>query len=259
MSVEGKVVVVTGGAQGIGRHVVRTFAQAGAKIAVADIAPFDNVLNDVDKIGAEILPVRTDVRDEDSVRNLFKTVWWKYGSIDALVNDAGIVTHFQWGLPRWNRIRYMEKSFFDNVINTNLGGTFLTIKHVLPYMEDQLSGHIISFGQGSLSGPRPDSIGAAVYGTSKLSIRAFTRFVAEEEREFNICVISMGPGGGGGGGERSAADRGIATEEAPIWARERMRGVDVVGNRYVLGAEAPMELSGNQVTVADGKLVAMKD
>src|SRR5205823_210802 len=156
-----KVVIVTGGAMGIGRHVVRTFARAGARLAVADIAPFDTVVGEVEAIGADVLPVRTDVRDEDQVRSLMSRVWSRYGRIDVLINNAGIVTHFNWGLPRWNRVRYLEKSFFDNVMNTNLGGTFLCTKHVLPYMEDQRSGHIINFGQGSVGrNNHPDSIGA---------------------------------------------------------------------------------------------------
>jgi meso-butanediol dehydrogenase/(S,S)-butanediol dehydrogenase/diacetyl reductase len=249
--VQDKVVIVTGGAMGIGRHIARTFARAGAKLAIADIAPFDNVVADVEKLGGEVLPLRADVRDEEQVRSFMARVWTHYGHIDVLVNNAGIVTHFQWGLPRWNRIRYMEKAFFENVMNTNLGGTFLCTKHVLPYMEDQRSGHIINLGQGTV-GPRAraDSPGACVYHVSKLAIRAFTQEVAAEERELEICVVSMGPGVGG---------NGIATDEAPEEARRRMRGVDEVGNRYVLAAEAPMELSGHQVIVKDGVLAIAPD
>ncbi|MEA2641317.1 MAG: 3-oxoacyl-[acyl-carrier protein] reductase, partial [Chloroflexota bacterium] len=160
---------------------------------------------------------------------------------------------FQWGLPRWNRVRYMEKSFFDNVMNTNLGGTFLCVKHVLPYMEDQRSGHIINFGQGGLSGrANPESIGSGVYNLSKLSIRAFTQSVAAEELEYGICIVSMGPGAG------DPKSSGIATEEAPEWARRRMHGVEAVGDRYLYAAEAPLELSGFQVALVDGQLAKVQ-
>ncbi len=81
-------------------------------------------------------------------------------------------------------------------------------------------------------------------------MRAFAKEVAAEEREYGICVISMGPGVGGGG---------IATEEAPEWARQRLPGVDAVGDRYLLAAEAPMELSGEQVVVKDGVLTIAPD
>ena len=244
MPARDKVVIVTGGAMGIGRHIARTFAQAGSRLAIADIAPLDNVVADVEKLGAEVLPMKTDVRDEEQVRSFMARVWMRYGHIDVLINNAGVVTHFQWGLPRWNRIRYMEKTFFDTVMGTNLGGTFLCTKHVLPYMEDQRSGHIINLGQGTVgSRARADSPGACVYHVSKLAIRAFTQDVAAEEREFGICVVSMGPGGGG---------NGIATEEAPEWARRRMHTVEEVGDRYVLAAEAPMDLTGQQIIVKDG-------
>lgn len=259
MPVKDKVVIVTGGAQGIGRHIARTFGQAGAHVAVADIASFDNVVKDFDQIGAEVMPVKTDLRDEDQVKSLMRQVWWKHGHIDVLINNAGIVTHFNWGVPRWPLIENMEKSFYDNVMSTNVGGTFLTTKHVIPYMKNQRSGHIINVGQGNLIGkdrppfnrPDDDRTGATVYSVSKIAIRAFTQGVADEVRDFGICVISVGPGGGPPG-----SPPGIAGEEAPPWARARMNSPEVVGDRYVLAAEAPMDLSGYQVNVTDdGELV----
>lgn len=267
MSVRGKVVVITGGAQGVGRYVARTFAAEGAKLAIADIAPLETVTSEVEKLEAEALVVTTDVTREEQVRSLMDQVYRRYGRIDVLINDAGIVTHFHVGAPRWPRIRDMDRAFFQKVIDTNLVGTFLCTKHVIPYMESLNAGHIINFGQGSLGAerrPGPANIGSCVYNVSKISIRAFTRSVAEEEREFNICIVSMGPGSGaevvrqagpgvpGGGG-------GIVTEDSPEWARERGRWVESVGNRYVLAAEAPMELSGHQIVVRDGQLAIAPD
>ena len=267
MSVEGKVVVVTGGAKGIGRWVAKTFAKEGARLAIADVAPMETVMGEVQALGAEAIAVRTDVCVEDDVRSLMDRVYRQYGRIDVLINDAAIVTHFHEGAPRWPRIRDMDVAFFDRVMRTNLGGTFLCTKHVLPYMESLNAGHVIHFGQGSLrvrlGAP---NIGTCVYGVSKLSIRAFAKFVADEEREFNICVMSMGPGGGdarereagpgvpGGGG-------GIVTEDSPQWARvsSRPAQVESVGDRYVLAAQASMDFSGHQVTVRDGALAIVED
>jgi len=271
VSVRGKVIIVTGGAQGIGRFVARTFAQEGARVAVADIAPMDTIVAEIDRLGAESLAVATDVTDENQVRSMVDQVYRRWGRIDALINDAGIVTHFHTGSPRWPRIRDMPRDFFQRVIDTNLIGTYLCTKHVLPYMESLNSGHVINFGQGSLK-PTPLSerpnIGTAVYGVSKLAIRAFTRFAAEEEREFNICVVSMGPGTGDAAAPRRAAapgvpggGGGIVTEDSPEWAKEAGvgRGVEAVGNRYVIAAEAPMEFSGHQILVRDGKIEIAPD
>jgi len=267
MAVRDRVVIVTGGAQGVGRYVARTFAAEGARVAVADVASMESVSSEIEKLEADFLTIRTDVTDESQVRSMVDQVYRRWGRIDVLVNDAGIVTHFHVGAPRWPRIRDMPRDFFQKVIDTNLIGTYLCTKHVLPYMESLNEGHVINFGQGNLAPRRaggPANIGSCVYNVSKISIRAFTRSVAEEEREFNICIMSMGPGSGGGEGERrewkAGAGGGIVTEDSPAWAREREWGtVEDVGNRYVIAAEAPMEFSGHQVVVRDGKVEIATD
>jgi NAD(P)-dependent dehydrogenase (short-subunit alcohol dehydrogenase family) len=95
-----------------------------------------------------------------------------------------------------------------------------------------------------LGGSSPTTIGALAYQTTKDAIRTFTRYVAEEEREYDVCVVAAGPGAT------------IATEEAPAEARARMPGVEVVENRFVLIADAPMAMSGKTINVQDGELVA---
>lgn len=240
---EGKVVIITGSAGGIGRYVAKTFAQERAKVVVCDIKPLDNVSADLEALEADHFAVPVDVRDEKSVDNLTDTVMNRYGRIDVLHNNAAIVTHFQWGGPVWPRIAELDPAFWDKVIQTNLGGTFMCTRFVLPYMEAQRSGHIISTMGGSRA------TGGAPYAVSKDAIRTFTRRVAEEEREYNVCVVCMGPNPPG--------ITGIATEDAPPEVRARMRNVEVVGNRYVLAAQAPMELSGEQLDVQGGRLVAL--
>jgi NAD(P)-dependent dehydrogenase (short-subunit alcohol dehydrogenase family) len=236
----GKVAIITGAAKGIGRYIAHTFAREGAKIAIADIdvERMQKTAAELREMGAQVLSIKTDVRDEDEVCSLMKQVGSHFGRIDVLVNDAAIVTHFQWDVPRWPRVRDMGKEFWNNVIQTNLGGTFLCTKHVLPYMEAQRAGHIINLYGGS----RPDSIGACAYCVSKDAIRTFTRFVAEEVRDWNICVIVLSPGGA------------IATEDAPEEARKRMPGPELAGNRFVLAAQADMQFTGQQLTLKDGRL-----
>ena len=259
MALKDKVVIITGGAKGIGRYNARLFASAGAKLAIADIEPADTVVNEVAERGAKVMAVPADLRDEGQVESFMAKVNNRYGRIDVLINNAGIVPHFQWGLPHWDRIRDMQMDFFDNVMRTNLYGTFLCTKHVIPYMEHQGSGHIINLGQGNLNpDTRTDAIGSCVYGVSKLAIRAFTAKVAIEERDANICIVSMGPGGAVPPGSAMANRQGIATDEASDEAKARMFGVaEVVGDRYLLAAEAPMELSGHQITVENGKLAVL--
>jgi NAD(P)-dependent dehydrogenase (short-subunit alcohol dehydrogenase family) len=240
---EGKVVIITGSAGGIGRYVAKTFAQANAKVVVCDVKLLDKVSADLEALDADYFALPADVRDERSVRNLMDGVMKRYGRIDVLHNNAAIVTHFQWGGPVWPRIGELDPSFWDKVIGTNLGGTFMCTRFALPHMEAQRSGHIISTMGGSRA------TGGAPYAVSKDAIRTFTRRVADEERDFNVCVVCMGPNPPG--------ITGIATEDAPEEVRARMRNVEVVGDRYVLAAQAPMDLSGEQLDVQDGKLVAL--
>lgn len=231
-----KVVIITGSAGGIGRYAAKTFAWEGAKVVTADVKPLDTIGGELEEIGVEHLEVPTDVRDEDSVRNLMAKAIDRFGRVDVLHNNAAIVSHFQWGLPLWATIKDMDKEFWDRVMDTNMGGIFLCTKHVLPYMEEQRSGHIVNTMGGGMS----------TYGISKSAIPHFTRVVAEEEKDFNICVVTINPG------------TQIATEDAPEEARARMPGPEFVGNRFVLAAQAPMELSGQHLNVEDGKLVGRR-
>ncbi|HEY3117151.1 MAG TPA: SDR family NAD(P)-dependent oxidoreductase [Chloroflexota bacterium] len=237
MTVAGKVAIVTGAGQGIGRYIAHTFADAGANVVVTDISSVDPVVEELKQKDVEVLGVQTDVRNEDQVRALMAQAHEKFGHIDVLVNNAGIVPHFNWGVQRWAKIIDMDQAFWDKVIGTNLGGTFLCTKHVLPYMERQGFGHITTM----LGGGSGD--GAAAYVVSKDAIQTFTKFVAEEERAAGICIMALRPGGI------------IAHEKAPEEARNRMDGPEVIGNRFVLATEAPMEMSGHFVDLQDGKLV----
>ena len=240
---QGKVVIVTGGAKGIGRHAARTLSQAGAKIVLADtdVERMHKTLGEIKNIGAEAIALPAVVRDEKDVRHLVHTAVDRFGQIDALINDAGIVPHFNWGVPRWPRVRFLSKDFWDSVIQTNLGGTFLCTKYVAPFMEERRSGNIVNLWGGG----RPENHGASPYVVSKDAIRTFTRFVAEEEREWNVCVVAFSP------------KQAIATEDAPEEARKRLPGPEILGNGFVLAAEAGMELTGKTVEYRDGNLVAV--
>jgi NAD(P)-dependent dehydrogenase (short-subunit alcohol dehydrogenase family) len=252
MAVKDKVVIITGAARGHGRSIAVAFASEGARLALVDIAPPDQVVRECEAYESEVIGIPTDLRDPEQVRSMVTSVRERYGRIDVLVNDAGIVTHFRYGDPRWPRIADMDPSFFDSVIRTNLYGTYLTTHFVLPHMEAQGSGHIINFGQGAVGRGIPsDEPGAAVYHVSKVAIRAFTQEVAAEERSRGICIMSFGPGGPGGA--RSDA-------MTPAQVRDTAAQIDLnLGMRVVMLAEAPMEFTGRMVTVRDGKLALAAD
>ncbi|HLG71119.1 MAG TPA: SDR family oxidoreductase [Chloroflexota bacterium] len=238
-ALDGKVAVITGSAKGIGRMVARAYAREGARVVLADVDE-PRMKATAGEIGSAALPIVTDVTNEESVRQCMARAAEQLGGIDILVNDAGIVPHFNWGVPRWPRIRDMENAFWEKVQGVNLGGTFRCTKHALPYIEQRGGGHVISLHGGG--GER-----SVAYTTTKEAIRVFTRYVAVEERPANVCLICVSPGSA------------IATEDAPEEARGRLPGPETLEPLFLLAAQAPMDLSGKTVRLVDGKLEAMPD
>ena len=109
-----KSVAITGSANGIGRYIAHRFAQEGAKVAILDVDEerLAKTHSELLDFGGEAIAVPTDVRKEETVRLAMAEVAEKFGSIDIVINDAGIVPHFMWGGPRWPAIRDLDESFF---------------------------------------------------------------------------------------------------------------------------------------------------
>jgi 2-hydroxycyclohexanecarboxyl-CoA dehydrogenase len=235
-----KVVVITGGGQGIGKHAAKTFAQEKAKVVIAD---FNEELakKSAAEIGqvTETMAIHADVRHEDNVKTMIDQVIKRFGQIDVMMNNAAIVPHFAWNIPRWPLIADMPVDFWDRVVHTNLYGTFFGTKHVIPHMAKRKSGHIINLYGGG--GVKPG--GAATYMVTKDGIRTFGRYVAEEVRDSNICVVTFSP------------RVPIATETAPEEALKRLPGPEILGQGFVLCAQLPLEQSGKCFAYENGKLV----
>jgi glucose 1-dehydrogenase len=237
---QNKVVIVTGSAQGIGKHAAKTFAQQKARVVIADFNE-EQAKKTAAELSAhsETFPIRVDVRDEASVRGMVDQVIARFGTIDVHINNAAIVPHFAWGIPRWPRIAEMPRDFWERVIQTNLGGTFLCTRYVLPVMEAKRSGHILNLYGGG--GIKP--AGACAYMVTKDAIRTFTRYVAEEVRESNVCVVIFSP------------RVPIVTESAPEEALKRLPGPEILGEGFVLAAQVGIEQSGEIFSYQNGKLV----
>lgn len=237
---EGIVAIVTGAAKGIGRHAATTLAREKARLVIADFDKerLDRTARELGEI-AETLALQVDVRNENEVKKMVDQAAARFGSIDVLINNAAIVPHFAWGIPRWPRVSDMPREFWDRVIQTNLYGTFLCTKHALPHMEKNQSGHVINmYGGGGLK-----PAGACAYMATKDAIRTFTRYVAEEVRESNVCVVTFSP------------RVPIATEGAPEEALKRLPGPEILGRAFVLAAELPMDQSGRCFAYENDRLV----
>ncbi len=182
---EGKVAVVTGGCRGIGKAIVERFLQEGAKVYSFDfVVPGegDTFIEDA-ALAGNAYCVQTDVTKSESVANSFDTVVKAEGRVDILVNNAGVT--------RDNLLMKMSETEWDQVIDTNLKGTFVCTKAVTRQMMSQRSGRIINVG--SIVGSRGNA-GQANYASSKAGVIGFTKSIAAELASRNILSNVVAPG-----------------------------------------------------------------
>ena len=182
---EKKVVIITGGARGIGRATVAAFAKRGYAVASLDVLEDEGnaVCDQLNENGYECIFMQCDVSDEKRVKACVQKVGGKYGHIDVLVNNAGIVL-----VKPFDEITWEE---YQRTTNVNLGGTFLLCKYVLPYMKKQRSGVIVNMASVSGHVGQTEHV---MYGATKGAIIAMTRALAWELAPYNIRVNSISPG-----------------------------------------------------------------
>src|SRR5262249_20758079 len=178
---EGRIAIVTGGGSGIGAVIARTFAKAGAKVAVAGRNP-GRLAEVARKIGGEA--IATDVTDEASVKRLFERVDVLFGGLDILVNNAGIAG------PVANAAD-LDVAAWDETMAINVRGAILCIKHAVPRMKARGGGSIINMS--SLMGLKGTPMRSA-YTASKYAVLGITDAVSQEVGIHNIRVNALCPG-----------------------------------------------------------------
>jgi NAD(P)-dependent dehydrogenase (short-subunit alcohol dehydrogenase family) len=185
-SLRDRVVIVTGGAGGIGEKIVEAFAHQGAKVAFLDIADeaAENLLRKIEAKG-DTLPTycHCDVTDIDVLRNCARMIVDAHGSVDVLVNNAGNDTR--------HSIEEVTPEYWDHAIAVNLKHQFFLTQAVVPIMKATGRGSIVNMS--SISWVIP-SIGLPVYIAAKAAIVGLTRTLAHELGVYNIRVNSVMPG-----------------------------------------------------------------
>lgn len=187
MSFDNKIVVVTGGSQGIGRAICLKFAEKKAKVIILDIneALASTVVDEIIALGTQAEVIKTDVSNYQNVSENMAYIIEKYDRIDVLVNNAGIVDSRAF-------VDVAEKDW-DRVININLKGVFNTCHVVLPTMMEQKYGKIVNIA--SIAGKVGGGIfGNTVYGTSKAGVIGLTKGLAREGGPFGVNVNAVCPG-----------------------------------------------------------------
>jgi len=183
--VTGRVALVTGASQGIGRACALALADGGALIALAarNEAKLADVAKEIEAKGGQAATFRMDVSNEDEVKAAAKAVLERFGKVEILVNNAGVTKD--------TLLMRMKRTDWDSVLQTNLGGAFFCTQSVIGSMVRQRWGRIINissvFGQTGQAGQ-------ANYSASKAGLIGFTMAMAREVASRSITVNAVAPG-----------------------------------------------------------------
>lgn len=185
MKLKGKVAVVTGGAQGIGKSISLAFAREGSDVVIADLS-FDKakkVSENIQAMGRKALALELDVTRSDQVDQMVKAALDAFGKIDILANVAGIFIR--------SPIQEVSERDWDRVIDVNLKGTFLCSQSVGKQMIKQGCGSILN--TASIAAHTPQ-INLGAYSSSKAGVLLLTKLMAVEWAPFHIRVNALSPG-----------------------------------------------------------------
>lgn len=185
-TLEGKVILVTGAARGLGAAICRILSEEGVIIVATDVnAPLlEETVADILAAGGKVASYAMNVTDENSVEDTLQSVMEEHGRIDAVINNAGI-----------DYTKSIEELSYDEwrqVIEVNLTGPFIVTKAVYPYMKKQGSGHIINITSTACKRAWPN---ASAYHASKWGLTGLSHAIHSEARKDKIKITALVAGG----------------------------------------------------------------
>ncbi len=249
-----KVVIVTGGAAGIGRATARRFAEDGARVAVWDLNDEGgaSLLAEIQSREGEAIFEKVDVASSSAVDDAVQRVKEHWGRIDVLVNNAGILRDAQ--IVKWKDgeiVSRMSDEVFDEVLSVNLKGVFHCTRAVVPHMIEGGGGVVLS---ASSVVAFNSNFGQTNYSAAKAGVINMTRTWARELGRYNIRVNAVAPGFIDTRMSRSVPEKALQNmiSHTPL---RRLGDVDEVAEAYVWLASDRASFVHGAVLSVDGGLV----
>jgi len=245
MRLTDRVVIVTGGGQGIGRAYALGLAAEGARVVVADIADPALVVKEIEARGGQALGVGCDVSQEGDTQHLATTAMARFGRIDVLVNNAAV-----YGTLKRRPFMEIPVEEWDRVMAVNLRGLFLCARAVFPAMKAQGKGKIINIASSTFFKGVPHYIH---YTTSKGGVVGFTRSLARELGDFGIRVNAIAPGFTlSGENEKNISEERKATNIRSRMLQRAQVPEDLVGTVVFLASDDSDFMTGQTIVVDGG-------
>lgn len=235
LNIQGKVIIVTGGSSGIGETIVTDLLKEGAKVVNAD-------LNDNGEKSANLLFVKTDVSSQEDVNNVVVQAVAHFGTIDGLVNNAGINVPRLLVDPNVKDSEFeLSGDVFDKMVAINQKGVYMMSQAVGRTLASKKSGVIINMSSESgLEG----SEGQSCYAATKAALNSFTRSWSKELGKYNVRVVGVAPG--------IMEETGLRTNQyETALAYTRGITVDKLREGYSSTSTTPLGRSGKLSEVAD--------
>jgi NAD(P)-dependent dehydrogenase (short-subunit alcohol dehydrogenase family) len=249
MRLKNRVAIITGAARGIGAAFAIGFGKEGANVVIGDIRDGNKTVAAIEKAGSQALYLKTDVTKQDQCNALAKAAVDRFGSIDILINNAGVLVTIK---PFWE----VTTEEWMDVMATNTLGPFHCTKAVFPYMKEK-GGRIINISSCTIFEGVP---GLPHYISSKGAVMAFTRGMARELGDYNINVNAIAPGfthsEGGDEFDRDKKFPSVPLDEVQMPMRCIKRPTypeDLVGTAIYLAGDDSKLITG-QLIVHDGGL-----
>jgi NADP-dependent 3-hydroxy acid dehydrogenase YdfG len=184
-NIEGKVIVITGASSGLGEAAARLLSHAGARVVLGArrLDRIQKLAQELTSAGGKAFAVMTDVTQVEQVRKLVDAAVERYGRIDVMINNAGLMPH--------SPLERLKIDDWDRTIDVNIKGVLYGIAAALPHMRAQKFGHIINVSSvaGHKVGP-----GSAVYAATKYAVRALSEGLRQEVKPYNIRTTVISPG-----------------------------------------------------------------